>query len=146
MSLAAVGITSTGGCLGGPDDVGPSTESPPTVSEAPRYEGWVGDAPTYDRLDADTVTVFAGIEGNGGYYAFEPEAVAITPGTTVVWRWTGRGGRHNVVGLNRQFRSQLTNEEGFTYSHTAGPTGVVKYYCGPHRSQGMRGVLEIRTE
>lgn len=136
---------STAGCLDGPDAVGPSTEPPPTVSDTPTYDGWVGDAPTYDRSEAATVTVFAGVAGNGGYYAFEPEAVAITPGTTVVWRWTGKGGRHNVVGLNRQFRSELSSEEDFTYSHTVHEPGVVKYYCGPHRSQGMRGVLDIRT-
>lgn len=132
------------GCAGDGDTVGPTTETPPTLSDAPDYDGWVGDTPTYDRRDASSVTVYVGTQGRGGYYAFEPAAVAVTPGTTVTFRWTGRGGMHNVVGLDRDIRSELTAEQGHRFTHEVGDPGTVKYYCGPHRSRGMRGVLLVR--
>lgn len=133
------------GCLATPESVGPTTDTPPTIQQPPTYDGWIDGAPTYDRLDAESVTVSTGVQGAGGHYAYEPAAVAVSPGTRIVWRWTGKGGLHNVVGLNRQFRSTLTSEEGHTFSHTVGDEGVVKYYCGPHRSRGMRGVLLVRS-
>lgn len=145
--LTSIPVTASvvsAGCLTEPDSVGPTTEVPPTIEQPPTYDGWIDGTPTYDRLGADTVTVFTGVQGAGGYFAFDPAAVAISPGTRVVWRWTGEGGLHNVVGLNRQFRSTLTSEEGHTFSHTVGEPGVVKYYCGPHRSRGMRGILLVR--
>ncbi|MFB6153219.1 MAG: halocyanin domain-containing protein [Halodesulfurarchaeum sp.] len=144
-ALAAAGAGGIAGCGGGGGQaVGPTTSDPPTLTATPSYDGWVGDVPTYDRLDADRITVYTGVQGNGGYFAYEPVAVAITPGTEVVWRWTGRGGVHNVVGLDRDFRSELVGEEGHTYSYTFQEPGVVKYYCGPHRSRGMRGIILVR--
>lgn len=143
---ATMGIAflSVAGCSS-PADVGPTSEPPPTVGDHPPYGEWVGEAPAYDRTDQETVTIFNGVQGNGGYYAFEPTAVVVTPGTTIVWRWTGRGGLHNVIAVDRDIQSQLTGEAGHEFRQTVTEPGQLRYYCGPHRSRGMRGVVIVRS-
>lgn len=144
-ALGGAGLTTLAGCSG-PSDVGPDTEAPPTVTDHPDYSDHVGDAPAYDRTDRDEVVVYNGVQGNGGYYAFEPVAVVVTPGTTIIWRWTGQGGLHNVVAVDRAVQSDLTGEEGHEFTHTVTEPGLLRYYCEPHESRGMRGVIVIQDE
>lgn len=141
--LSGAAVAGLAGCGGSSEDVGPTTEAPPTLADA-SAGGPVGDAPVYDHLADDSVTVFVGVRGNGGYYAYEPAAVAVTPGTELVFRWTGRGGLHNVVAPERDVQSELTGEEGHTFRYTVEETGRMEYFCGPHRSNGMYGVVLVR--
>jgi halocyanin-like protein len=93
-----------------------------------------------DQTAESTVTVEVG--ANSGL-SFAPAAVKISPDTTVVWKWTGRGGQHNVVAQDGTFESKCYLEEGSSFSHTFESLGVYKYYCTPHRTQGMLGVIEV---
>jgi len=70
----------------------------------------------------------------------------VDPGTEIVWEWTGRGSSHNVVDEAGGFESELTAEEGFTYSRTFDSDGMYKYYCQPHRTLGMKGVVIVGTD
>lgn len=114
---------------------------------APDYNDWFDNVEnfdgTVDRTDRDTVQVEVGAEGNDGWYAFEPAAVLISPGTLVEWRWTGKGGDHNVVSESGSFRSEYANSEGYVYSREFGRSGVHLYYCEPHRSLGMKGAIRV---
>jgi halocyanin-like protein len=129
-ALGVAGVGSLAGCL-------ESTDGGP-------YGGYLAAAnefeETVDHTGNSEVTVNV---GGGSGLAFVPAAVEVSPGTTVVWEWTGRGGRHNVVDEDGAFESEYYVSEGQTFEHTFEDSGVVKYYCAPHKSSGMLGVVEV---
>ncbi len=102
-----------------------------------------GAGAVVDRTGQSTVTVTVGAEGNGGGFGFGPPVVRVDPGTTVTWKWTGKGGGHNVVASSGAFESKLTGESGFTFEHTFESAGVTKYYCMPHKAMGMKGAVIV---
>lgn len=69
--------------------------------------------------------------------------MAASSGTTVTWRWTGRGGGHDVVADNGAFAS---GDLVTTADHTFDVPGVYKYYCPPHRATGMCGAVFVALE
>jgi halocyanin-like protein len=112
------------------------------------YGGWFDDVGNYDGTTDATgqgeVTVSVGAEGNGGAFAFDPPAIQVDPGTTVVFEWTGEGGQHNVVSEEGDdFQSDLVAEAGFTFEHTFEEEGITTYYCEPHLSLGMKGAVAV---
>ncbi|MFC7041896.1 halocyanin domain-containing protein [Halonotius sp. GCM10025705] len=109
-----------------------------TAQESP-YGGWFDETDTYngtvDGTGQETVTISVGAGESG--LTFEPAAIAIDPGTTVVWEWTGEGGGHNVVAENGSFESQTVSEAGHTFEHTFGDETdgeLFKYVCVPHQA------------
>jgi len=126
--------------------VGAGATGTAVAQEAP-YDGYLSDVDNFDGTTADMtgqdeVAIAVGAEGNGGGFAFDPPAVQVDPGTTVVWEWTGAGGQHNVVDEDGAFESDLVGEEGFTFEYTF-DSGVVKYFCQPHKGLGMKGVVAV---
>ena len=110
------------------------------LEDARNYGGTVGDA-----TGTDEVTVAVGAEGNGGYFAFDPPAVAVSPDTTVSWRWTGQGGQHNVVSQDPSdfaFDSS-TKVSGDPFERSFGGSGVGLYVCTPHLGLGMKGAVVV---
>jgi halocyanin-like protein len=109
--------------------------------------GWFDGVGNYedvvDKTGTGTVSVAVGAKGNGGAFAFDPPAVRVDPGTTVVWEWTGEGGGHNVVAESGGFESDIVSEKGHTFEHTFEKAGAVKYACTPHKSMGMRGAVLV---
>jgi halocyanin-like protein len=119
-----------------------------TAAAQPSFGGWLSDVTNYsevvDRTGNSEVTVEVGVDANGGAFGFGPAAVQVDPGTTVVWEWNGAGGQHNVVAESGgEFESDLVSEAGFTFEQTFEEEGVVQYYCQPHRSLGMKGVVVV---
>ncbi|NHN49755.1 halocyanin domain-containing protein [Halostella sp. JP-L12] len=108
---------------------------------------FLSDTSNYDSIQDETgsseVSVAVGAEGNDGNFAFEPAAIEVDAGTDVVWEWTGQGGQHNVVDEDGEFESELTEEEGFTFTHTFEEAGTYLYACTPHRSLGMKGAVVV---
>jgi halocyanin-like protein len=98
---------------------------------------------TVDATGQEEVAVEVGAEGNGGNLAFDPPAVHVDPGTTVLWEWTGEGGQHNVVAEDGSFESDLTGEAGHTYGLEVDGNGIVKYACEPHEAAGMKGAVVV---
>ncbi|MFC7137307.1 halocyanin domain-containing protein [Halobaculum litoreum] len=136
-AVGAGGVAALAGCSGG----GAETDSGP-------YNGYLADAAGFDGEAVDRtgnaeVTVAV---GTGDGFAFDPVAVRVSPGTTVVWEWTGMGSRHNVVAEDGGFESNYYASEGQTFSHEFREPGVTKYYCTPHRNLGMVGVVEVAEE
>lgn len=140
--LGAVGtgvVVGLAGCGGddGADD--------PTLEAEPNYGGWfdgVGnDDGTNDRRNEDVVAVDVGVQADD-YTAFGPAAVAVSPGTTVRWAWTGQGGAHDVVGQDGGFDSgDPVRSDGLTYERDFAEPGSYRYYCSNHREDGIRGAI-----
>jgi halocyanin-like protein len=107
------------------------------LSDTDNYDGVV------DETGASEVTVTVGTEANGGNFGFGPAAVRVSSGTTVVWEWNGLGSTHNVVDEAGSFESELVAEEGHTFSQTFEESGIVEYYCTPHQTMGMKGVVVV---
>ncbi len=146
------GSDSSGGS-GGSDSSGDSGGSDSSGSDGSgsgpsAYSDWLDGVPNYDGSAADrtgqeTVTVTVGA-GNG--LIFEPVVVEVSPGTAILWEWTGRGGQHNVREESGAFESELASSEGTTYERTFDEPGAVRYYCVPHEAVGMKGVVDVVDE
>jgi halocyanin-like protein len=129
-SLVGAGATGTAAAQSGP------------------FDGWLSDVSNYEGLVDMTgqgeVTVDVGVEANNGAFGFGPPAIQVDTGTTVVWEWTGEGGVHNVAAEEGgDFSSENLQEAGATYEQTFDSSGVVKYFCQPHRALGMKGVVVV---
>jgi halocyanin-like protein len=166
LLLATAGLTTAlAGCAGsgGAGDGSTPTRVEISVSDYPAVEEWltetavVGADDTYDgtivdRRGRNRVEVGVGTEGNGGDFAFGPSAVAVSPGTTVRWVWTGLGGAHNVeaepedqIGESDYELSsgEAVVSEGTTFERTLGDPGIALYHCEPHLSLGMKGAVVV---
>lgn len=137
-------LTTLAGCSNGEDP----DEGKPRVSDEPNYRGWFNGVSNYDStIDArgqSEVTVKVGSQGNNGYFAYAPPAVAVSPGTEVRWEWTGDGGAHDVSAEQGAFDSgePVRNPESpFTYTFDS--PAIYKYFCTPHRTLGMRGAVFV---
>lgn len=134
-----LGVVGTGALMA------PATARSVAASQADEVEEWLADAPNYDgdimdERGSDEVTVMVGA-GDG--FSYDPPAVRVDPGTTVVWEWSGEGGGHDVVEDGGAFESELQTDEGATFEHTFEETGTYRYYCTPHESQGMKGAVVV---
>jgi len=139
----AVGLAGCGGDGGDGSDGG----GPEYLDEEPDYGDWFDDVSNYEGRTLDltgesevAVGVGAGEEG----LLFDPPAIAVDPGTTVVWEWTGQGGQHNVAAEDADFESETTGEEGFTFEYDFEDGGVHRYVCRPHRAVGMKGAVTVQ--
>jgi halocyanin-like protein len=121
-----------------------------TAAAQSTFGGWLDDVSNYNGVVDETgnseVQVIVGAAANGGNLGFGPAAIRVSPGTTVVWRWNGKGGAHNVVAEDGSFESQLVGDQGHTFRHTFEEPGTTKYYCSPHQSLGMKGVVVVQGE
>ncbi|MEF8807353.1 halocyanin domain-containing protein [Natronomonas sp.] len=115
------------------------------VDEEPDYAGWFDDVSNYegtvDRTGESEVTVMNGTGPHGKQ--FEPPAIRVDAGTTVVWEWTGDGS-HNVAAEDGAFRSDIVQRSGFTFEYTFEERGIYRYVCEPHRTVGMKGAVAVR--
>jgi len=151
LALGALAGCSGGGGGGSGDGGGESGdgggESGDGGGSQPDFDGWMDDVGNYDGVvdetGSDEVTVAVGAQGNGGAFAFDPPAVRVSTGTTVVWEWTGEGAQHNVAAEGGGFESDLSAEEGFTFEHAFPEAGTDEYVCTPHRAMGMKGVVVV---
>ena len=126
-----------GGGGGGPPDFGGF------LDDVGNFDGSVTDA-----RGQDQVSVAVGAQGNGGAFAFDPPAVHVDNGATVVWEWTGQGGGHNVVqeGGDTIDSGEPVATEGETYEVTFDTDGIYNYICEPHVSLGMKGSVVVGTD
>jgi halocyanin-like protein len=127
--------------VGGGSDEGEDSSNGPDYGEWFRNTGNFEE--TVDRTGQEEVMVTVGARGNNGPFAFDPPAVRVDPGTTIVWKWSGEGGSHNVVAEDGSFESDLIGDAGHTFEHTFDSDGVYEYACTPHSQMGMRGVIVV---
>jgi halocyanin-like protein len=116
--------------------------------EEPDYDDFMDDVPnyegTYDFRDQDEVEVTVGAGDQG--LQFEPAAIMVDSGTTVVWTWTGEGGSHNVVHEGGEFESELVDEAGHTFEHVFEEENVYRYICTPHEANGKKGAVAVEDQ
>jgi halocyanin-like protein len=129
LGLATAALVGLAGCSSGGSE---------------EYDDWFEDVKNYDgevdRTGNQRVTVSV---GTGDGFDFEPAAIRIDTGTTVVWEWTGQGGQHNVVARDGAFESEYHQQAGATFEHTFADAGLFPYYCEPHRKFGMKGGVRV---
>lgn len=112
------------------------------------FDGWLDGAENYDGLvdktGQDVVEVTVGAEGNGGPNAFEPPAIHVDTGTTVVWKWADydEDVTHDVTAVDGQFESD-SMRPGSQYSVEFSGDGIAKYECTTSSEEGMRGVIIV---
>lgn len=133
LLVASATIAGLAGCLGSDGEYEEETYGD-WFSNANNFEG------TVDRTGVGETSVDVGIPSG---FAFDPAAIRVTTGTTVVWEWTGDGGRHDVVEEDGVFGSGLNAEEGVTFEHTFEEPGVYRYVCTPHQTSGMIGAVHV---
>lgn len=118
-----------------------------TAAQTAGLASWLEDVSNankvIDRRGKSTVEITVGAKGNGGNYAFGPAAVRIDSGTTVVWKWNGKGGSHNVIAEDENFESKMQSEQGVTFEQSFDEQGAIKYYCEPHKAMGMKGAVVV---
>lgn len=146
-AAAAAGVLTLAGCLAS----GERPADAPMLPTEPEYGAWFDGVSTYhgtvDYRGREAVEIGVGTPGDMGYFTFAPVAVAVSPGTTVTWRWTGKGGGHDVVADNGAFASgELVSRADHVFSYTFDAPGVYKYFCTPHRAMGMRGAVFVALE
>lgn len=146
--MALMAAISIAGCIGRGAETANNCEK---LEPEPNYKGWFEGVENYHRTcdlrGQDRVTVMVGANGNDAQWAFEPAAVAVTPGTTVVWEWTGKGGGHDVVSEQGTFKSgEPTDDASTTFEYTFEEPGVYKYVCTPHEAMGMKGAVFVALE
>ncbi len=147
-------LRTAGGAAGGAAAVSAGA-SPAAAAEGgggggtkPDLGGYLDGANNYsgtvvDETGNDEVSVDVGA-GNSGL-AFGPAAVHVDNGATVVWEWTGEGGNHNVVSEDDVFNSGPAMASG-TFEHTFTEDGIYPYFCSPHKTSGMLGVIVVGTD
>jgi len=119
------------------------------TAQSGEFGGWFDNVSNFDGVvdmtGQDEVTVDVGVQANGGALGFGPAAVQVSPGTTVVWEWTGEGGGHNVVAEDGTFSSgeEFVSEAGYTYEYTFESEGTYRYICVPHEQLGMKGAVVV---
>ncbi len=123
------------------DDAEERVDSYLTENDAQQYDGTIED-----HTDEDEVVIANGAGDEG--FAFDPVALRIDTGTTIVWEWTGEGGSHNVVpdgdtDFDDFGDDEIVDEEGHTVEDTFDEEGVGLYVCEPHAGVGMYGAFIV---
>jgi halocyanin-like protein len=132
---------------GGDDGGGGPEERLMSYLEAdPQARNFEGDVADQTGQEQVTVQVGAGSDG----LSFDPAAMRISSGTTVIWEWIGEGGAHNVASTTEadadtgdaqsdfDFYSGEPQDSG-TFEQTFDEAGVGLYLCEPHATVGMKG-------
>lgn len=105
------------------------------MNDAKNYDGVI------DETGIDEITVTVGPNGNNSY---DPAAVRISSGTTIVWEWDT--GQHNVAVEDAPTNwsgHEAIEEPDFTYEHTFDEAGEYLYFCTPHEELGMKGAVVV---
>lgn len=119
-----------------------------TLSGYPKVDEWLDgydyDGRLTDRRGESSVTVTAGASGNGGNFAFVPNAILVSRGTEITFEWSGRGGAHDVTWEDGDLPdSDSTSSAAYTFSVTMSEPGVYRYSCDNHKPTGGRGAIVV---
>lgn len=146
--LSSAVMVSLTGCLG-EESPGVAETTTTTRTHSPTPESETTAAPTEPTTTTRTETPQSGTVtvDVGPGTVFRPFDVVVVSGTTVEWVW--RDGGHNVVVDDRpegsDWRGHGTIEDtGFVYEYEFTVEGTYRYYCSPHRAQGMAGTIHVR--
>lgn len=136
-TAGASGAMALAGCLSGGGEAPAEPEVGDWLENTDNYDGFE------DYTDSEEVTVAVGAGPQG--WQFDPPAIGISPGTTVVFEWTGAGGPHNVEEENEDWDNPggTIEEAGHTWERTFDSGGTHLYKCWPHEDVGMKGAIFV---
>lgn len=155
-AIGTLALASFAGCLGDDDDEaddGDDADDADNGDPEARADDFLSDvgASLYDgtiedETGQDEVTIMVGADDDG--MAFDPPAVRVDTGTTVIWEWTGEGGNHNIdpepeSDWDDFGDDTLIDEEGHTHEHTFDEAGLAAYVCSPHAANSMYGAVIV---
>lgn len=77
---------------------------------------------------------------------FSPDSVSIAPGTTV--RWVNATSMFHTITPDghSEWTSVDMTTDGQEFEHTFQTAGDYPYYCEPHLSSGMTGIIVVETQ
>jgi halocyanin-like protein len=143
------GTPASGGAGGGAEN-GDGADEPteePALGPMLDFDGWLDGTDNYrgvaDKRGQSEVTIQVGATGNGGDFAFEPAAVHVDPGTTVVWEWVSDAAAYDVVDQTLDYASETATLPGTTFAMQFDGDGESRYDCSAYGDQGMRGVVVV---
>jgi halocyanin-like protein len=122
-----------------------------TLSGYPAVDDWLQnedfDGILVDGRNQRRVTIDVGAEGNEGYFAYDPNAVAVSPGTQIYFDWTGFGGSHDIYWQQGDLPdSEPMSSAQATHIITIDEPGVYLYECDSHAPSGGRGAIVVVDE
>lgn len=116
----------------------------------PAVDNWLAatgnfDGTVTDQTGSAEATVVVGAEGNGGTFAFDPPALKVSSGTTVVWAWADNAGPHKIISKDDGplDSGSVATDSDTTYEYTFEDTGTYLYTCAPHQGIGMKGAVVV---
>ena len=75
---------------------------------------------------------------------FNPESITINEGDSVNFLWSGELLPHNSVEENGVFDSgDAERDVDYTYTFDFDQAGTYDFFCEPHQSVGMKGVITV---
>lgn len=82
-------------------------------------------------------------DSNGNRMVYSEEIIRVDVGDTVTWLPTAKG--HNVEfrAGPKGFKAPKKSKIGKEYSYTFDIPGVYAYWCTPHKSMGMIGLVVV---
>ena len=82
-------------------------------------------------------------DANGNRMVYSEEIIRVDVGDTVTWLPTAKG--HNVEfrAGPKSFKAPKKSKVGKEYSYTFDVPGVYVYWCTPHKSMGMIGLVVV---
>lgn len=109
------------------------------------FDGWFDDVPNYEGVsDSRGESTVRVLVGPNDELTFDPPAIRVDPGTTVVWEWAA--GFHDVTATDDAFQSEMTDAVGHEFTQTFEEEGIHTYVCTPHESAGMKGAVVVGDE
>jgi halocyanin-like protein len=120
-----------------------------TLTGYPQVDNWLEnndfDGRLEDGRNQSQVTIKVGADGNGGNFAYDPNAILVSQGTELVFEWSGRGGGHDVTWDQGDFPdSESTSSAAKSYSVTMDESGVFLYFCDEDQPGGGRGAVVVQ--
>ena len=75
---------------------------------------------------------------------FTPSSVTIDEGDTVRFFWGGQALPHNAIEVDDTFNSgEPESDVDYSFTFEFGTAGEYDFFCEPHRSVGMEGVVVV---
>lgn len=139
---AVVGMVATAGCIGDDDDDDDTTDD--NGEDEVDVDTYLEDTPNFDSVEdftgQDEVTIENGFKDDYNGFVFDPPAIQVDVGTTVVWEWIDDEA-HSVTHEGGDFDSG--DEQDHEFEYTFDEEGTWLYYCRPHQAMGQKGAVIV---
>ncbi len=104
--------------------------------------------PANAQEEGQTAFTLVGHEDSGFYWTLEGQTaknptLVVPAGATITVTVKSAGGFHNLHVEGSPAGDYIETGETTTYTFTAPASGSVGYWCDPHKSSGMAGIVKV---